>query len=381
MKRKLFIVMVATIALLAVVAVGTALGQEPEDVELPIQEPIETPGESAAGVGAMAAQQPQYTLNYQGYLTDDSGNRLNGTFDLTFNLYQDPVTTTVRWGPEVHADVPVTDGLFHVVLGDLSQPGSKTLYPVYFRDALYLEVAVDGTPLTPRQPLRPSAYAYGIVPGTMAVGDPLGIYYGLYVYNEGTNSEDVGIFASGYQYGLKAQETGPGDEAIYSQNFVNAKGYKSREPSYVWVPGYAAVSAVEATDAVTIRPTYSGTAYISATVGTGLVFIPMTIPSQLLGQEVSVEELAVYYKTTNGSTYIDQTVLARMTSPGQIELLINDATDRDSTTPISYTLATTGNYTLTAEAGPVSIQLALNFAGVSDEIYLYGVRLRLGHVD
>ena len=380
MKRKLFIVMVATVALLALVAVGTALGQEPEP---PLQEPVETAGESAFGVGAMAAQ-PPYTLNYQGYLTDGSGNSLNGTYELTFRLYQDPVTTTVRWGPEVHATVPITNGLFHVVLGDLSQPGGKTLYTVYLQDALYLEVAVNGTALTPRQPLRPSAYAYGILPGAMAVGNPYGIRYALYVYNQGGADDDVGIFASGYQYGLKAQETGPGDEAIYSQNFVNAKGYKSREPSYVWVPGYAAISAVGAADSVTIRPTYSGTAHIiSATVGTepGRVYIPMTIPSQLLGQEVAVEELAVYYKTTNSSSYIQQTVLARMTSPGQVELLINNPTQRNSTAPISYTLTTTGNYTLSAEAGPVSIQLTLHFADPSHEIYLYGVRLRLGHID
>ena len=378
MKRKLLIVMVATVALLALVAVGTALGQEPEP---PLQEPMETAGESAAGVGALAAQ-PPYTLNYQGYLTDGSGGPLNGTYELTFRLYQDLVTTTVRWGPEVHAGVKVTNGLFHVVLGDLSQPGGKSLYTVYLQDALYLGVAVNGTALTPRQPLRPSAYAYGIVPGAMAVGNPYGIRYGLYVYNQGSADDDVGIFASGYQYGLKAQETGPGDEAIYSQNFVNAKGYKSREPSYVWVPGYAAISAVEATEAVTVTPTFSGTAWLrTASPGKKLVYVPMTIPSQLLGQEVTVEELAVYYKTTNVNTYIDQTVLARMTSPGQIELLINNPDDQKSTSPISYTLTTTGNYTLTSEAGPVSIQLALNFAGVSDEIYLYGVRLRLGHVD
>ena len=107
----------------------------------------------------------------------------------------------------------------------------------------------------------------------------------------------------------------------------------------------------------------------------------MTIPSQLLGQEVTVEELRVYYKTTNSNTYISHTVVARMTAPIQTGLLIDNTFRRDSTTPISYTLATTGDYTLTAEAGPVSIQLALNFAGVSHEIYLYGVRLRLGHVD
>jgi len=192
------------------------------------------------------------------------------------------------------------------------------------------------------------------------------------------------VFASGYKYGLKVQETGSGDEAIYSQNFVNAKGYKSREPSYVWAPGNAAISAIGATDAVTIRPTYSGTAHIiSATVGTepGRVYIPMTIPSQMLGQEVAVEELAVYYKTTNSNSYIQQTVLARMTSLTQTELLINDPTHRTNTAPISYTLTTTGNYTLTAEAGPVSIQLTLHFADPSHEIYLYGVRLRLGHVD
>jgi len=383
MKRKLFIVMVATMALLALVAVGTALGQEPEDVELPIRESIETPGEWAGGVGAMALQQTPYMLNYQGYLTDGSGNPLDGVYPMTFALYTDTITTHKIWGPEVHSTpgVTVTKGLFHVVLGDLSQIGGKAIYPFYFSNALYLEVAVDGTPLTPRQPLRPTAYAFGIVPGTQVVGDPLGTDWGLAVFNTGKSPDDVGIYAQGIKYGIRAEETGlSGDVGIYSSDFVEARGYKSADDSYVWTPGYAAVSA---TAGVTITPIYSGTGASigSAATGKKLVYVPMTIPSQLLGQEVAVEELAVYYKTTNSSSYIQQTVLARMTSPGQVELLINNPTQRNSTAPISYTLTTTGNYTLSAEAGPVSIQLTLHFADPSHEIYLYGVRLRLGHID
>jgi len=302
---------------------------------------------------------------------------------MTFAMYTDTTTTHKTWGPEVHSSpgVTVNQGLFHVVLGDLSA-GGKAIYPWYFSNALYLEVTVDGTALTPRQPLRPSAYAFGIVPGTQVVGDPLGTDWGLAVFNTGTRPDDVGIYATGIKYGIQADETGAsGDVGIYSTDFVEARGYKSADDSYVWAPGYAAVSATDATS-VTITPTYSGTAHLS-TSGTGkrLVYIPLTIPSQLLGQEVAVEELAVYYKVTGGS-YISHTVLARMTSPGQVEKLIdNDTPHRDSTTATSYALDTTGNYTLTAEAGPVSIQLGLNFAGASDEIYLYGVRLRLGHVD
>jgi hypothetical protein len=61
--------------------------------------------------------------------------------------------------------------------------------------------------------------------------------------------------------------------------------------------------------------------------------------------------------------------------------LINNGTDLVSTIPTSVTLTTTGAFTLTNDAGPLNVELNLNFANTSDTIYVGGVRLTLGHQD
>ena len=385
MKRRLFVVIVATVALLALVSVGTALGQEPPDEAPPVTalEPAEFPDDVDTGtegqvqaegeVGAMA--EIPGTLNYQGYLTDSSGNPRSGTYAMSATLYSQ--AGNIRWGPETHNSISVSDGLFHIVLGE-----NDPLAPHVFDEDLRLGLFVNGTAL-PWQPLRPVAYAFGLVPGAEVEGKPQGTNYALTVINTQLLSDQRGLFARGIKYGLVAEETGPlGDVGIYSPDFVEALGYKSKSDSYVWVPGYAAISSMDTTSAVTITPTYSGTADLSAgSAGEKYLYVPMTIPSQLYGQEVRVEQLAVYYYTDDQTTYIDQTVLARMVSAGQDPFLINNNEDRKSTDPTSYTLNTSGNYTLTAESGPVSIQLKLNFADTTHKIHLMGVRLRLGHVD
>lgn len=60
-------------------------------------------------------------MSYQGVLTDAMGNLVpDGSYDLTFRIYDDPVAGDVLW-TESHVDVPVTKGGFSLVLGSITR--------------------------------------------------------------------------------------------------------------------------------------------------------------------------------------------------------------------------------------------------------------------
>jgi len=91
------------------------------------------------------------TINYQGRLHDADGNPLSDTYTLSFTLYDAKTGGNVVWGPENHVGVVVTDGLFDVGLGSVIPGGIPTT--VWSGDR-YLEVAVDGQALSPRELIR-----------------------------------------------------------------------------------------------------------------------------------------------------------------------------------------------------------------------------------
>jgi len=378
---------------LALALVGIVLGQGPDEgtppptpgVEGPALSEVEGPGSTQpAGADAVSAQPPN-TMNYQGYLTDSSGNPLNGAYNLVFSLYDAASGGNQQWGPEAHNGVPVNKGLFHVVLGQ-----SVPLYPSVFNRALFLDVTVNGTVMSTRQPVRTVAYAFGLVPGAEVYGHPLGSNFALTVVNTGTDYYDSGLNAQGKYYGIRAagetygiyaEEIGAGEVAIYSPDFVQARGFKSNDDSYLWVPGMAAV--VEPRSPLEIWSSGRGAARMgSSVVGANTLFLPVTTPSLLYGQEVRVEELTVYYWTSNSASYIAKTEMYRhWPAGGSGELLINNTTHRSSTSPTSYSLTPTGNYTLTASSGSLNVPLQLYFGDTTHLIMIEAIRVRLGHTD
>ncbi|MCH7948468.1 MAG: hypothetical protein IIC66_11780, partial [candidate division Zixibacteria bacterium] len=68
------------------------------------------------------AEVPQL-INYQGVLSDSAGAPLDGTFDITFKVYSQPVAGTEFW-TETHSGAAVNDGLFAVILGSITPFGS-----------------------------------------------------------------------------------------------------------------------------------------------------------------------------------------------------------------------------------------------------------------
>jgi len=106
----------------------------------PLLSPASVPGPTAT------------TVNYQGRLADSGGTPLDGTYGMSFSLW-DAATTggSLVWGPEGHAAVPVSDGLFSVGLGSQTSGGIPTNA---WNGDRYLEVTVGGEALSPRELIR-----------------------------------------------------------------------------------------------------------------------------------------------------------------------------------------------------------------------------------
>lgn len=94
------------------------------------------------------------TLNYQGTLTDSTGNPVTAAAKpVTFKLYTSAMGGTPFWTES--QSVPVTNGQFSAVLGNtVSLPTDK------FTGTTYIGVAVDSGPeMSPRQKMTSVAYA------------------------------------------------------------------------------------------------------------------------------------------------------------------------------------------------------------------------------
>jgi hypothetical protein len=134
---------------------------------------------------ATAVQSVPYLVNFQGRLTDNSGNVLaDGSYNVKFRIWDNISAGTNRWeGDRVMGAsdnrITVTNGLFNIQFGDTAK-GDPALSPALFNTQtyanLYLEVelptpatascATNGCAvwtegaMTPRQPLASSPYAF-----------------------------------------------------------------------------------------------------------------------------------------------------------------------------------------------------------------------------
>lgn len=100
---------------------------------------------SAASIGANAT-----TVNYQGRLADTTGSPLNGNYNITFTIFNALEGGDALWS-ESHTNVQVSNGLFSLGLGSLT-PGGVPL--ILWGEDRYLEIAVNGEALSPRETIR-----------------------------------------------------------------------------------------------------------------------------------------------------------------------------------------------------------------------------------
>ena len=110
----------------------------------PLQSALNAPGPSAT------------TINYQGRLANPDGTPVSdGVYDLKFALYDTSENGAMIWPasgtPELHQDVPVSDGLFSVGLGDGTVDGIPT---TTWNGDRWLQVWVETEELSPREKIR-----------------------------------------------------------------------------------------------------------------------------------------------------------------------------------------------------------------------------------
>ena len=151
--------------------------------------------------------------------------------------------------------------------------------------------------------------------------------------------------------------------------------------SYVFVPGNALVKNLSSdTTRWDIQANGAARIWRGATAGTKVIYLPVTLPSVLYGQNVTVEELRIYYRSQNGTNnYITETDLYAQTDADSWVQMMTDTGNHTSNTATNYTLAIAQNNVLSSTQGAMGLFLYLNFANDTEYIQIGGARLRLSH--
>ncbi len=117
-------------------------------------------------------------INYQGMLTDKDGKPLNGTYDLTFSLWNAASGGIMGW-EEAHTGVVVTEGFFNVLLGSVNANSLQNIIIAaqLLASDLYLEIKVGSETLSPRTKMGSVGYALyaqaaALSAGTLAMPAP-----------------------------------------------------------------------------------------------------------------------------------------------------------------------------------------------------------------
>ncbi len=111
----------------------------------------------AVGAYADASASISRLMNYQGILTDGSGNHITGSHSLTFKIYADSsVSAPVLW-TEPHSGTTITNGLVNLILGGIV-PIPDSLFRTGPR---WMGVTVDSDPeMYPRAQITAVSWAF-----------------------------------------------------------------------------------------------------------------------------------------------------------------------------------------------------------------------------
>ncbi|MBI5739349.1 MAG: hypothetical protein HZA16_01400 [Nitrospirae bacterium] len=106
-------------------------------------------------ISGLAFAEAPRTINYQGYLTDSTGNPVDGVVDMTFRIYNVPVGSNELW-VETQGSVQVKSGIYNIVLGSVSSMSRLTFNEQYY---LGVQTGADEE-MSPRQPLTSAPYSF-----------------------------------------------------------------------------------------------------------------------------------------------------------------------------------------------------------------------------
>ena len=118
-------------------------------------------GADAAETAAGPLATVEDAISYQGYLTDEQGNPLQGSFTMRFIIYNDEVAGNTLWDSG-NLLVDVADGVFTARL--------LINTDIFNGEELWVSHIVEGETLTPRQEILPTPMAHTLRPGAIIKG-------------------------------------------------------------------------------------------------------------------------------------------------------------------------------------------------------------------
>jgi hypothetical protein len=393
MNGRRFIASALALALLATLALGPGQAQGPGPA----------PGNQPEGAAA-PAYNVEDVIPIQGLLVDADGAPLpDGDYTLTYRLYGeeavDPLCEDVD-GPPLDPGyaVQVVDGQFmgyfhHCTADDIN--GRQ----------LYLGIQVeDDEEMLPRQPIYPVPYAWSLRPGAVidgwVSGDPA-----LSVRNSATGDDSIGVYGqasavSGETYGVVGASASAdgyggrfvGGNGLYAYGTpgvgvaIKAAGagtIQSTANSYLWISGNSLQKGNSEDSTRFEFDSYGGyEVYGGEDWGVNkTVLLPVAIPGQLYGQDVTVTGLDLYYTNSQDDfTSIARVAMRRQDGVGSGDTIFTHDPDlycADAQCSKHWTL--TQNNVLGSQQGIVYIAMELGFAGASSYVQIGGVRLTLEH--
>ena len=122
-----------------------------------------------AGFGMLANADVPPLINYQGQLTDASGNPQTGIKKLEFNIYDASTGGNKIWGPQTFIAVPLIGGRFNVMLGS-TDAGGNSISAAFGASSRFLGIKVDSGPeISPRQQILSTPFSFSAQNATNAV--------------------------------------------------------------------------------------------------------------------------------------------------------------------------------------------------------------------
>jgi len=108
------------------------------------------------------ADTPVGPMNYQGRLLDNAGIPVTGSYNFVVRVYDALSGGTLKY-QENHNAVAVDDGVYNFLVGTQTKSGGDSTWSVELWNCcanLFLEVVVNGEPLSPRHRLAAAPYAF-----------------------------------------------------------------------------------------------------------------------------------------------------------------------------------------------------------------------------
>ena len=110
-------------------------------------------------LGGIAVAEPPNDATYQGILRDASGRPLAGPVQIEVRIWDAEVGGELVYHEE-HADVPLSGGVFHLLIGTGGVLQGSFDAGAFTDPERYLELVVNGETLAPRQPISSAPYAF-----------------------------------------------------------------------------------------------------------------------------------------------------------------------------------------------------------------------------